>query len=75
VSETAAQPSVGADVVDALPADERRSIVLAYFDGHTYREVARLLAVPEAIVKKRIRDGLTRVRSEQRARQPRVDPS
>lgn len=50
------------EVVSALPANERHPIVLAYFGGHTYRDVARLLAVPEGTIKSRIRSGLKRLR-------------
>lgn len=50
------------EVVAALPVDERRAIELAYFGGHTYRQVAVMLQAPEGTVKSRIRSGLRRLR-------------
>jgi RNA polymerase sigma-70 factor (ECF subfamily) len=52
-----------ASAIGELPEEERRAIEMAYFDGHTYREVAELLGQPEGTVKSRIRNGMRRMRA------------
>ena len=66
-------PDVGEAIESVLMADqvrlelvklsdeERLPIRLAYFEGKTYRQVARDLALPEGTVKSRIRSGLHRM--------------
>ncbi len=51
------------EAVARLTEDERQAIELAYFGGHTYREVAQLLRQPEGTVKSRIRSGMARLRN------------
>ncbi len=50
--------------LDRLTDLQRESVELAYYGGHTYRDVAALLDIAEGTAKTRIRDGLIRLRDE-----------
>jgi len=56
------------EALGALPDELRQPILLAYFGGHTYQEVAKMLEAPEGTVKSRIRVGLGRLRVNLAAR-------
>lgn len=49
------------EAIGQLVPGEREAILLAYFGGFTYREVAKLTDVPEGTVKTRIRAGLAKL--------------
>ena len=50
------------DCLGSLTLTQKQAVVLAYYGGRTYREVADQLAAPLPTVKSRIRDGLLRLR-------------
>lgn len=50
------------ECLETLTELQRESVHLAYFQGYTYGEVARLLGKPLPTIKSRMRDGLIRLR-------------
>jgi RNA polymerase sigma-70 factor (ECF subfamily) len=47
--------------VASLPVSQRQALELAYFGGHTYRQVADRLGIPEGTAKSRLRLALQRI--------------
>ncbi len=64
VSDTVAERVAAAHVraaLDQLPEAQRTAVLLAYFEGCSYREVARRLDIPEGTAKSRLRLALARL--------------
>jgi RNA polymerase sigma-70 factor (ECF subfamily) len=49
------------EALDQLPAEQRDAVVLAYFGGRTYRQVADELNIPEGTAKSRLRLALSKL--------------
>lgn len=60
--ESALEQTRVRDCLGTLTPTQHEAVVLAYYGGRTYREVADELAAPLPTVKSRIRDGLLRLR-------------
>jgi RNA polymerase sigma-70 factor (ECF subfamily) len=62
MAATAEQVTAARDAVAGLPADQRATLELAYYEGLTQVEIAERTATPLGTVKTRMRTALQRVR-------------
>lgn len=60
-SETEGVDRLG-ECLRGLQEEQRRSVVLAYYEGYTHQELARAMRAPLGTVKSWVRRGLTRLR-------------
>lgn len=58
------QARIAADVIDALPEDTRETLLLYYREGQSSKQVAALLGVQDAAVRKRLSRARSQVREE-----------
>jgi RNA polymerase sigma-70 factor (ECF subfamily) len=56
--------SLVVEAVQSLDEDQRRPLELAFFEGLSHREIAKVLDSPLGTVKTRIRKGLSRLRAK-----------
>jgi RNA polymerase sigma-70 factor (ECF subfamily) len=54
------------EAMQRIPADQRRTIEMAYFQGLTHVEIAQAMDVPPGTVKSRLRIGLEKMRDHLR---------
>ena len=52
-----------ATLLGMLPAEQRAAVQLAYFDGLTYVQVAKVLGIPEDTAKRQLRSALASLRT------------
>jgi len=67
VAETVEAQIEGERVVaalSALPEAQQEALILAYYGGYSQTEISALTGTPLGTIKTRMRDGLTRLRSE-----------
>jgi len=57
------------DALKAIPPEQRRAIVMAYFDGYTQQEIAERLAQPLGTIKTRMRLGMQKLKGLLRGRE------
>jgi RNA polymerase sigma-70 factor (ECF subfamily) len=55
VTEAASVKEVVRQAIACLPDEQRLAVELAFWYGHTYREIATVLAIPEGTAKSRLR--------------------